>query len=247
MTPRDVTPTLDVSNPDSAKRVGLELATDAQSFAARLADCTIRTVQDLEQAVLDRQAIGEFRARVVAYFKPTKALAYQLHRNLCSNESDILTPLEALDRQKAAAIATFKASQDRVRQEAERAEQLRRQQELQTAAAHEAAALEASGEHELAAVVIEDAIAAPPPVVALPDTTRAVAGLKFVRRWKWKFAGGPPNVDQTPPEILARCMNQIPLEFLMLDTVKVGAYVRSMKSSGAIPGITIYHVDEPVR
>ena len=86
-----------------------------------------------------------------------------------------------------------------------------------------------------------------PPVVALPDALRTIDGLTFRRRWTWKYAGGPAVVKDTPPDVLARALAKIPPEFLMVDEKKIGAYARSMKASGSIPGIQIYFVDDPLR
>jgi hypothetical protein len=238
-------PVIDVTNPESAAGVGTELQAHAVDLAARVAGSTVATVTDLERAVADREALADMRRRVVEYFAPIKQMAYRLHRTLCDRENEILKPLDARDRDISTAMSAFKAEQDRVRQEQEREEQARRVRAQEDQAAHEAAALEASGDTAMAAALVEDAITAPAPVVALPDVTRGVA--KFVRRWRWRCTGGPADVKQTPVAILARTMKLIPREYLTLDDAKIGAYVRAMKSAGSIPGIEIYSVDEPIR
>jgi hypothetical protein len=239
---------LDVTKPEStAAALGVELGTTTRSLTTRLDNVTIETVSDLQQQVLDRQALGDAMKRVESFFGPFKAMAHKLHRALCDQESDILQPLLRLDALKRNAIAGFKNRQDHERRERERAEaeQLRRARDAQ--AASEAAALEAVGEHATAAAVIEEAIAAPAPVVVLPDVTKTVEGLHFTRRWCWKYAGGPADVRETPPDVLARALALIPAEFLGVDEKKVGAYARSMKASARVPGIDFYAVDDPRR
>jgi hypothetical protein len=174
-------------------------------------------------------------------------MAHKLHQALCDQESEILRPLQRLDALKRSAIAAFKNREDEDRRQRERAEaeQLRRQRE--ETAAREAAALEAEGEHATAAAVIEEAITAPAPVVVLPDTTRTVEGLHFTRRWCWRYAGGPADVRNTPPDVLARALAMLPASFLMIDEKKIGAYARSMKASARVPGIEFYAVDDPRR
>ena len=54
-------------------------------------------------------------------------------------------------------------------------------------------------------------------------------------------------MKQTPPTVIARTMKLLPREFLIPDEKKIGAYARSMKGSGAIPGVDIYYVDDPTR
>jgi len=240
-------PAIDVMDPASADRIGTDLATSTTALAARLADVAIVTQADADQAVRDRQLLNDQRKTVVDYFAPIKQMAYKLHRKICDRETAILQPLDARDRAISRGLVDWKAAADRIRQEEEQAEQQRRHQEQQAAALHEAAALEAGGETELAAAVMDDAIQTAPPVVALPDITRTVPGLKFRKVWKWKYSGGPAVVKDTPATVIARTMKLVPREFLTVDEIKIGAYVRSMKASGSIPGIDIYATDEPVR
>jgi hypothetical protein len=205
----------------------------------------VTDVVSLERAVLVRTAIGEKMKAIQETLAPPKSWAYKLHRWFCDLESAATAPYEHLDTYERAQISDFKQAQDRIREARERelADERRRADEARAAA--EAAALERSGEHEMAAAVMEEAIAAPQPVVALPDVTRGVAS--FTRRWTWRYAGGPKDVKQTPPQILARTMALIPREFLCVDEAKIGTYARSMKGSGKIPGIEIYYVDDPRR
>jgi len=238
---------LDLTQPEGANALAPELERDATALARRLDAYTIATTADAEGAVQARAQLAIMRATVVAYFEPIKAMAFKLHRTICDRERAITGPLDARDRTLGSALTVWKVAEDERRRAAERAEQARRYREEQAAAVHEAAALETGGQVELAQAVVADAIATPPPVVALPDVVRAVPGLKYRKVWKWKYTGGPADVTQTTVPTIARTMQLIPREFLKVDEVKVGAYARSMKASGAIPGIEIYCVEEPVR
>lgn len=238
---------IDFIQPDKAKEVGGELETTSKSLATRLGPTAITDTASLEQAVLDRQAIGDAIKRVEEFFAPFKQMAHRLHKALCDRETEILTPLRRVDTTKRTAISEFKAAQDRIREQRERelAEARRRDDEARAAA--DAAALEAAGRPEEAAAVIEQAIAAPETIVVLEDETAKVDGLKFTRRWYWRFAGGPKEIEKTPPAIVTRTMQLIPREFLCLDEKKIGAYVRSMKETARIPGLDVYYVDDPTR
>lgn len=242
---------LDFNQPDSAKAVGREIETTTVSLVTRLRDLTpIADVVGLEQAVADREQIGDAIKRVESFFAPFKEMAHKLHKALCDREREILTPLTTIDSQKRDLIRQFKVAQDRIREAEERRLADEQRQRDQERATHEAAALETSGEHELAAAVLEEAIAAPAPVVALEDVTKGVAS--FTRRWLWKFTGGPrldPKdlLKKTPPQILVRSMNLIPREFLCVDVQKVSAHVKAMKGSAKIPGLDVFYVDDPVR
>jgi len=247
MSPASTAKVLDFNRPDTAQTVGAELATTTDSLIARLAGATVTDIASCEQAVLDRQVLGDATKRVEEFFAPFKKMAYDLWKALCAREAAILGPIKKLDDSKRDAIRTWNAEQERIRQARERelAEQQRQLDEARVAA--EAAALEAAGDHDLAAAVMEEAIAAPLPIVTLPTTKQQVTGLKTVRRWVWKYSGGPADVKQTPPALLARTMKLIPREYCKVDEQKIGATVRAMKGSIKIPGIDVYYVDDPVR
>jgi hypothetical protein len=233
-------PVLDVMHPETAASIAPDLETDARQLTILASSSTaIETVEGLGIAVGDRQRIADLRKRVVDYFAPIKTMAYQLHRQICQRESAILDPLDGRDRSIRDAMSAFKRAQDEQRLALERAEQDRRKREAEATVLHEAASLESAGLPEIAAALVEDAMVAPPPVVTLPDRTREVAGFKTRRVWKWKYQGTAADREQ----VLAL----IPRQFLAVDEIKINSYVRAMKSSGSIPGIEIYSVDEPVR
>ena len=222
---------LDFNQPDTAKGVGGELEAVTGALVARVGVVTVSDRASLTQAVLDRQQIGETIGGVEAFFAPLEKAAYKLHKMLCERENEVLAPLVTLDRAIKAGISTFKAARSAPPAARARGSRQRRRREDEARAADEAAALEAAGDHALAAAVVDEAIAAPAPVVVLPDTTKGVDGLHFTRRWLWRRSN----------EAL------VPREFLTLDEKKIGAYVRAMKGSGAIPGIEIYYTDDPTR
>lgn len=232
-----------IVDPDT---VGADLATQSTALVQRLAPI-VTTGDDLAAAVDSRNQLADMRRQVVDYFAPIKAMAYKLHRALCDKENAILKPIDARDKAIASAMSDFKAAQDRARIERERDEADRQRRELEAAVVHDAAAIERDGDRELAAAVLEQAIAIPPKtIVILPDPIRD-AGAKFVTRWRWRYVGGPVDVKSSPAAVVSRAVDLMPREFLMPDETKIGAYVRAMKSSGDIPGIEIYAVDEPVR
>jgi len=230
-----------VLSPDQAATLGTELETASRAVVGKLANVKIATDVDLEQAVLDRQDLGDRAKRVQEFFKPFKEMAYKLHRTLCDRENEILGPILKLDGQIKSAMSVYIAEQDRLRRlEEERIAEERRQAE-QTRLAAEAAVLERQGDTELAEAVMEQAIAAPMPFVSLPSLRKTVQGLKTRREWKWRPVGGDT------PAARQRAMQLVPREYLTLDDQKIGAYAKAMKESGKIPGIDIYYEDVPVR
>jgi hypothetical protein len=239
---------IDAGQLDSAKVVGAELADTTGDLAIRLsAPLTIDTVADLHQAVDDRRTVDDAIERVEAFFDQPVKMAYELHRTLTSRRRDILAPLLTVKKQIGDAISRFKirADLERLEQERQQADERRRADEAR--AASEAAQLEHDGQHQLAAAVMAEAIAAPTPVVALPDVTKQVAGLRFRRSWHWRYMGGPSEVAKTPPQILARSLSLVPREFLTLDESKVQRYASAMKQSASVPGLEFFYTDDPVR
>lgn len=238
---------LDVNDPNSANTIGVDLAQSTQQLATQMQaqDVSVRDMLGLEQAAEDRRRIGDAVKAVQVFFEPIKRMADQLHKAIVAREKSMTGPLLALDTLKKDAIKRFNESQAELRrQEEQRIAEARRRDEQQRAA-EEAAALELSGEPELAAMTLQSAIEAPMPVVALVDQTRQL--VSFTRRWYWRYAGGPKDVKATPPAVRDAALKLIPPAYLIVDEKKVGAYARAMKSSGAIPGVEIYYVDEPNR
>ena len=237
-------PIAEVVQPADVQQLADSEKRDAITFVEQNQIAVVDLVT-LEHAVQLRARIGEKQKAISEKLAKPKAWAYGLHRWFCELEKTALHPLDTLDKYEAQQIRVFKQQQDRERQQRERelADEQRREREAR--AATEAAQLESAGEVEMAAAVMQEAISAPAPVVSLRDETRGIA--KFIRRWKWKFAGGPEDVATTPPELIARTMKLIPRDFLCVDDVKLGAYARSMKGSSSVAGIDFYHVDDPVR
>jgi hypothetical protein len=183
----------------------------------------------LERAAAVRTAIGEKTKAIVAQLAKPKSWAFGLHKWFCGLEAAALAPYEFLDAYEREQIRVFHDAQSRARQQRERelAEQRRREDEARAAA--EAAALERAGEHDLADAVMEEAIAAPLPVVVLADDVTAIQ--KFRRSWKWRLV---------KPEL-------VPREFLIVDTVRLNKYATAMRESAQVPGVEFYPVDEPIR
>jgi hypothetical protein len=177
-----------------------------------------------------RTAIGEKQKAIIAQLAKPKAWAHGLHQWFCGLERAALAPLQILDAFERAQITEFNEEQTRAREAREQAIAEARRLADQARATAEAAALERLGEHQLAAAVVAEAIAAPPPMVVLPNEVKAT-GQSFRRRWTF--------------EVVTE--SEIPREFLVVDAVKLGRYATAMKDSGKVPGVRFYFVDDPIR
>jgi hypothetical protein len=183
----------------------------------------------LAQANTVRKAIGEKQKAIQAQLAKPKQWAFGLHKWFCTLESAALAPLTMLDNFERAQITSFNDEMTRVRQAREQAIAEARRLADQARATAEAAALERAGEHRLAAAVVEEAIAAPTPVVVLQNEVKAVQS--FRRRWTFEI------VDES----------EVPRDFCVVDTVRLGRYATAMKDSAKVPGVRFFYVDDPVR
>jgi hypothetical protein len=237
----------DALTPDKAKAAGKEVAEAAGALIKRVTagPMTIENAAGLQQAVLDREEIGARQKAVTEFFAPLKSAAYTLHRTICGRENEILEPLAKLDAVIKTSMSLYKAKVDKERREQEAREAALRKQEDEARAAQEAAVLESQGEHTLAQAVLEEAIAAPAPVVALKDETAGIATFREVHRWR--YSGGPKELEQTPAEVRARTMRLIPREYLVVDESKLTAIAKAAKGTLQIPGVDFYTDQVPIR
>lgn len=185
--------------------------------------------------------VAAHRKDVEAWFRPLKDFAYRLHAMICARERDVLRPIVDFEAAaKSNRLALEREDERRRRAEADRlAEEARRLEQERLAA--EARALEDRGEQALAAQVLEQAAATPPPVITIASTLPATVGIASRDRWTWQPIGGdtPANRARSVDVVAAWClrMNRHPSEFLALDEKKLGAFARAHGASQRIPSI----------
>jgi hypothetical protein len=183
----------------------------------------------LTQAGAVRTAIGDKQKAIIAKLAAPKAAAFALHRWICGLEAAALAPYAQLDTYEKEQIRRFNDAQTRERlaRERELADQRRRDDEARAAA--EAAALEADGDHALAAAVLAEAIDAPDPVIVLADDVRSIQ--RFRRTWHYRID------DET----------KIPRDFLEPALEKLRKYATAMTTTANVPGVTFFYTDDPIR
>lgn len=190
-----------------------------------------------QQAVDLRADIKTRQARILEFFKPLKDAAYKAHKALTSREAEVLAPLNTFDDALKRSIGDW----NRVEEARKKSEEMRlgelARSRAEEIASREAAALEAAGHAEEARAVIEEAIAAPPPVINLQPLSKQVVGFKTRREWRWRYVGNDP----------VKALSRIPREYLCVDEKKVAGVVRALKGEAKIPGIEVFYEDVPVR
>lgn len=189
------------------------------------------SLQRVEARLVD---VAGHRRDVEGWFKPLKDFAYRLHRMVCDRESAVLKPLVAFESSAKGNAQAFRRDEEQKRRaEEQRLQELARREE-QARLEREAALLEQRGEKELAEQVLEQALAAPVPVIVISSTLEETKGISYRANWKWRPIGGDT------PENRARCVKLVPRDYLALDDKKLNAYAKAHGASARIPGIEFY-------
>lgn len=214
----------------------LELAREHERKVQLLAEegADVVDVVSLERVERRLVDVAGHRKDVEGWFKPLKEWAYRLHRAVCDREASVLKPLIAFESAAKTNAQEFRRKEERARREEEQRLQEIARRDEQERLAREAASLEARGETQLAAQVLEQAVAAPAPVVVLPTQIADTKGVSYRANWKWRPIGGDT------PENRARAVKLVPREYLALDEKKLNAYAKAHGASAKIPGIEFY-------
>lgn len=180
--------------------------------------------------------------KVADFFRDIKKAAHDAHKAITTKEAAELKPI-ALARQKLSGlIYDYERDLERLRREREREEAERLQREREAAALAEAETLEAQGAPEMAEQVIEQAIAAPAPVVIAASQSLEVVGVSTRENWQFAYVGGSPGQKwkDLSDDQRKRVLQLLPREFLVPDESAIGRVTKAMKSSTRIPGVTVY-------
>jgi hypothetical protein len=219
--PELISPAAVQADADAAKR-------DALAFV-EANKVPVTDLVSFERANQVRTEIGRKQKAIIAQLAKPKKWAHELHQWFCSLEAAAMVPFDILDAYEREQIRTFNDAETARRQARERELAEARRREDEARAATEAAALERAGEHQMAAAVVTEAIAAPLPVVVLPNALKEIQ--KFRRSWKWRLTNAA----------------LVPREFLVVDTVRLNKYAVAMRESAKVPGVEFYYVDDPTR
>jgi hypothetical protein len=167
--------------------------------------------------------IKDIRKKIEATFKPIKQKFDAAKKEVLDQEKAADRPLIEAENWIKPLISGYLIEQEKIRQaEERRLHELARKEEEERRLL-EAIEAEKNGQQEEAQAIIDAPVQAPPVVV--PKAVPKVEGISMRENWRFRI------VDE----------KKIPREFLKVDEVKIGAYVRAMKSAGNIPGVEIYN------
>jgi hypothetical protein len=200
-----------------------------------------KRVTDMETCRLAKESLPvlkRFEDRVTTFFKPLKDAAHKAHKVICDKETEQLSPIKAARAALSSQIIKFEQEQERQRRERERQAQEEERRRLESAAIAEAESIAATAP-DVADQILEQAIAAPSPIVTMPRSTIAVTGVSTAANWQWRFMGCPAGLewDKLPDEDRQRVMRLLPREYLRPDERAISKVVKALKGSSNIPGI----------
>lgn len=186
---------------------------------------TVASKEDDERASEFVKEVMEKKKQVEEFFRPLVNRAREAYDGLVQEREKFLGPLETARKMLKLKIGTYRDEQDRIKrvEEARRAAEEKRR--LEQEALERAAALEKAGQGKLAEKVVQQAIKAPPPKVFVESKVAKHTGVAVRKVWKFRI------LDE----------RQIPREWLMVDTVKIGKAVRDSEGQAQIPGVETYY------
>lgn len=177
------------------------------------------------------KGLASLKKHITDWFEPLVKQANQAHKALTGRRAEELKPIEAEEARLRREMTAWNAEQQRRQREEEArlaAEAKRREEEF---ALQEAAMLQAQGVSEAEAMaVVEQAIAAPAPIITLPTAAPKVDGISYRSEWRWQ-------VDNEAA---------VPREYLSVNEKAIGGVVRALKGATRIPGVRVWEEKTPV-
>jgi len=219
---------------------------DAQKFATPVVSAVVSQARSLtvddndscEMAHIFLQSVAAKKKQVREVFDPIVTKAHEAHKEACLQRDKFLKPLEAAEVEVKGKVIQFNQEQERIRRLKEQEESDRLRREAEARAIAEAEQLEASGEKELADIVLQEAAAAPPPTAVVQSTVPRTSGISMREEWDFRYT--PDEAQALRTLVRAAAKDESLLGLLMINEKNVRAMVKSQKSLCKIPGVVPY-------
>lgn len=204
-------------SPDEVAKLVHPIISQAQQI-------TVIDAEEYEMACSFLTLVATRKKQVNETFDPIVQKAHAAWQEAINQRKKFMTPLEMAELNVKTKVSQWRIDEERKRREEEDRLQANAKREADERAIAEAQSLEDNGEKELAAMVLEEAAAAPAPVVVAPSTVPKQDGI--AKKTTWKF----------------RIVNEelIPREYMVPSEMKIGAVVRSQKQLTKIPGVQAF-------
>ena len=255
-----------------AEELKVELSALVQARLEETKTLTVVSTDEQFQAAAEQaKVIAQLRSRLEGAIRPYIDFWHRGHKANTQLLATLDGPLEARERSIKQGLGRYqrekedarRREEERLRREAEELrrkleEEDRKRREMEAEAAKrkveeealaEAAAREAEGDHETAALILENAVeqveTLPEPVPSVPivlvapiaqSTAPKVRGVGFREVPKWRMKCGHERADD--PKCPA-CQS-VPREYLVLDPKRIQARVNGFGINANIPGIEVW-------
>lgn len=199
---------------------------------------TVKTGEDYEFACAFLQLVATQKKKVNDAYDTIVKKAHEAHKEAVATKKRYMDPLLQAETIVKGKVSFFLVAEERKRlAEQQRLTDIARKQEEERALA-EAVELEASGEKELAEMVLQNATEAPAPVVVVESEVPKQTGVSSRTNWKWRF-----KVSETASLrelVKAAAADDRLLCYLTHKETAIGSAARTQESLTQIPGIEVY-------
>lgn len=192
---------------------------------AAIADAKALTITDAASySRADELAatLGALEDRENEWWEPLTSFGFRFHRWLTARRSVKATERKTERARLLAEAGTWHAEQERIKAEREAALAIEEKRKADAIATEQAAAYEAQGMPELAAAIVEEAIAAPAPALSLPSMVPR-GGFTHGKDW---------DIEVINPSL-------VPRDYCKPDPDWILTVVRRMKGNIKIAGVKI--------
>lgn len=220
------------------------IVTKQSSLAERVAAIVVRDKASAEQAAEVRNGAKQLLKGIDEMFDPQIAQAHKLHKDLLATKKKFTDPVNLqIINPVNAKLSAYNAEVEKARlaEQAKQQEQARIDEENRRI--EEAGILHSMGDVAGAEATLEEAIAAPAPIVEVKK--EKIAGVSFVTQWKWEFL----DLTQVKSDFLSAEIDSATGRRTVVSTTGITAMVNACKNAEratkAVGGIKVWSVDVP--
>jgi hypothetical protein len=199
---------------------------------------TIECADDYEMACSFLTLVASRKRQVEETFDPIVKKAHAAWKEAVAQRDKFMAPLLEAERGVKSKVSTWSMAEEKKRREDEQRLAKQAKDEADARALAEAEALAASGDTELADMVLEEAAAAPPPVVIAASTVPKQSGIATKTIYKWRFT--KDGITSLRELVKAAAADDRYLPYLCTNETAIGATVRAQKELARIPGVQVY-------
>lgn len=190
---------------------------------------TVTDAESYERGAEIRKDVRRLLASIAETFDPVIEQAHKAHKAALDAKKKHTEPLQKIEERVAGQMRSWYLEAEEKRKEEERKAQEEAKRKAEQIALEEAAMLEDEGENEMAAELIAEAIASPPPRPSLPPVVK-VAGVTTRVTWK-------AEVSDLKALCAAVAAGTVPTSYVTANMVELNRRAGADKSEMRVPGV----------